>query len=86
MHGLSIRFHLETHHPSPQQGLHNLGSVSAVSFHLMPDAKFISLAGGLGDSKGLEHGLGGVGNHFLAPSVAVLPWLEEAGPRWEGGD
>lgn len=46
MHGLSIRFHLETHHPSPKQGLHNLGPVSAVSCHLVSGAKFISLAGG----------------------------------------
>lgn len=77
MHGLSIRFHLETHHPSPQQGLHNLGPVSAVSCHLVSGAKFISLAGGSGGLQRFVLGLGGVENHFLASSEVVLALLEK---------
>lgn len=81
MHGLSIRFHLETHHPSPQWGPHNLGPVSAVSCHPGSDAKFISLAGGPGDSEGLEHVLTGWGSHFLASYKVVLLLLEEGRAR-----
>lgn len=83
MHGLSIRFHLETHHPSAQRGLHNLGPVSAISCHPGSDAKFISLTGGPGDSKGLERGLAGWGSHFLASHEVALLLLEEGRARPE---
>lgn len=85
MHGLSIRFHSETHHPSRRQGLHGLGPASAVSCHLPSDAKFISLAGGRGNSGVLEHGLNGEGSHFLASSKVVLPLLEGTGPGGKEG-
>lgn len=43
--------HLETHHPSPGGAGLYLGPVSAVSYHLVSEAKVISLLGSLGTPK-----------------------------------
>lgn len=47
MHGLPIRVRLKTHHPSPQQGRDSPGPVSAVSYPLVSNGKFISLGYGV---------------------------------------